>query len=383
MSRRTAAIALAAAGLVVLALLTVFAIELSNTQAKSRQDIEARVHERAVLASALIESLLQTIPQQVPQYEAQFGGRVVSKRTMDARVAQNTYLALLDSNGRLLASSRGLTQQARRELLKSASIRLVRSGQPYGLGDVVPYGHGTLINLAARFPTRYGERILVSGSPPGLLASFLSGELRRIPGVTGAHNYVLDDNDKVIASNNPARPPGFRFTNAATVNALSRSSGDRNGRYYEEVPLADSTWRIVLSAPDGPLFATVTGLRKWVPWMIFIAFALVAAVALWLGGRVVRSAESDLRQANASLEAVNRELASSNDELERRARRAGAFERGARAVRVDRVARPPGAAAQGPDVHRAGHRDGLRAAFGQGTRLPGAGRIARPSACRS
>jgi MFS family permease len=36
---------------------------------------------------------------------------------------------------------------------------------------------------------------------------------------------------------------------------------------------------VLLSAPDGPLFATVTGLRKWVPWLIFAAFAAVALVA--------------------------------------------------------------------------------------------------------
>ena len=56
------------------------------------------------------------------------------------------------------------------------------------------------------------------------------------------------------------------------------SSGDRNGRYWDQVPLANSTWRIVLAAPDGPLFASVSGLHKWVPWLLFVAFALVAAM---------------------------------------------------------------------------------------------------------
>lgn len=319
MNRRGAKIALIAAGVVVLALVTVFAIVLSNTQAKSKQDVETRVHERAVLAAALIDSLLQTIPQQVPQYEARYGTRVVSDRTMDTGAQGDTYLALLDSAGRVLASSHGLTAQARRELSDSVAVRLVRSGRPYGLGDVMPYGRGTLINAAVRFPTPYGVRILVSGSPPATLESFLGDELRQIPGVKGSHNYVLDGNDTVIASNNPAHGSGSRFIDPAEVKALSRSSGDRNGHYYDEVSLANSTWRIVLAAPDGPLFASVTGLRKWVPWMIFIAFAVVAAVALWLGRRLVRSAESGLRHANARLEAVNRELASTNDQLERRA----------------------------------------------------------------
>jgi signal transduction histidine kinase len=187
------------------------------------------------------------------------------------------------------------------------------------VGDVLPYRGAQVIDLAVRFPTPYGERILLSGFPPSMLATFLSGELRRIPGVSGAHNYLIDDNDTVIASDGSAYGTGYRFTQPAQVNALSRSSADRDGRYYDEVRVNGSTWRIVLSAPDGPLFASVSGFRKWVPWLIFIAFALVAAAALALGRRLVRSAESDLREANAQLETVNEELVSMNDQLESRA----------------------------------------------------------------
>jgi light-regulated signal transduction histidine kinase (bacteriophytochrome) len=70
----------------------------------------------------------------------------------------------------------------------------------------------------------------------------------------------------------------------------------------------------------------VNGFHRWVPWAIFLAFALVAAVALALGWRVLHSAERDLARANkqlatvnGELATVNRELASSNRKLERRA----------------------------------------------------------------
>ena len=45
MRRKEAVAALVAGAVIVLALLTVFAIELSDNQAKSKQDIESRVHE--------------------------------------------------------------------------------------------------------------------------------------------------------------------------------------------------------------------------------------------------------------------------------------------------------------------------------------------------
>ena len=64
MKRRDAILALFAAVLL-LALLTVFAIELSNTQAKSKRDVQARVHERGMLAAALVDGLFQTVQQQV------------------------------------------------------------------------------------------------------------------------------------------------------------------------------------------------------------------------------------------------------------------------------------------------------------------------------
>jgi two-component system, sensor histidine kinase and response regulator len=285
------------AGLVVLGLLALFAIELSNTQAKSRADVEGRVHERAVLAAALVDSLLQTVGQQAPHYQRIYGTRVVTARQLDANVQQDTYLALLDTTGRVLASSKGFTAQARSDLSQSAALALVRSGHPYGVGNVLPYGRVGVLNLAVAFPTRYGTRILLAGVPPSSLSPLLTGELSKIPGVKGARNYLIDGRDTVLASNNPARPPGYRFTRPSQVKALSHSSGDRNGTYYDQVALANTTWRIVLAAPDGPLFASVSGLHKWVPWLIFIAFALVAGAALLLGARVLRSTERDLLAA--------------------------------------------------------------------------------------
>jgi light-regulated signal transduction histidine kinase (bacteriophytochrome) len=55
-----------------------------------------------------------------------------------------------------------------------------------------------------------------------------------------------------------------------------------------------------------------------VPWAIFVAFAIVAILALELGRRVLRSAEA-VRATNERLASVNGELESLNAALERRA----------------------------------------------------------------
>jgi signal transduction histidine kinase len=320
MKRREAFLSLSVAALVLMALLTVFAIELSNTQAKSKQDVEARVHERAVLAGALIDSLFNTAQQQIPTYEKLYGGPTVSTRTLDQKATegQSAYIAILSPTGAVIAHSRGFTAQAEADLKLSAALALVRTGHPYALGNVLPYGSSHVLEFAVALPSRYGRRILLTGVRPVTLSGFLASDLREIPGVRGAHNYVIDGSDTVLASTNPARPAGYRFSQPGQVDALGQSSGDRNGHYYVVTPLANSTWRIVLAAPNGPLFASVSGVRKWVPWLIFAAFAIVALLALALARRTL-GASAAVREANARLELLNGELASTNANLERRA----------------------------------------------------------------
>ena len=306
---------------VVMALLTVFAIELSNTQAKSKRDVTSRVHERAVLAAALIDSLFQTVQQQVPQDAKLYGTRTVSASTMDrnAKQGSSAYLALLDAtSGTVLAASRGFTPAVRSGLSSSTALALVHHGRPYGLGNVQPSGTTGTLDFAVQFPTQFGPRILVTGFRPSALSTFIGGELSKVPGVRGASNFLLDGNDTVLASTTPTAPVGSAFRSPALVRVLRRSSGEANGTYYDQVPLANSTWRVVLAAPTGPLFSSVSGLRKWVPWAIFLAFALVAVAALALARRALRSSEQ-LQVANARLELVNDELGQSNSALERRA----------------------------------------------------------------
>jgi signal transduction histidine kinase len=315
---RRSRVPLVLAAVVVLGLLATFAIELSDTQANSETGIRAQVHQRSVLAAALIDSLIGSVEQGSSQYEVSFGGRAITPATMNASRGQNAYLVLLDASGRVLASSAGVSSHAREEL-SSGPVAMVRSGRPYAVGNVVRDGGGGVVNLAVAFSTRFGRRILVSGFRPVELGTLLDGELRSIHGVSGAHNYVIDANDTVLASSNPQIGTGYRFTDPVQVRALAHASGERNGHYYDEVRLANSTWRIVLSAPSGPLFASVTGLRKWVPWLILIAFGVVAVAALALGRRVLLSAETELRQTNLQLANANQELAVSYDALGQRA----------------------------------------------------------------
>ncbi|MGH2870169.1 MAG: sensor histidine kinase [Solirubrobacteraceae bacterium] len=316
MKRREAIAALIAGTTVVLAVMVVFAIQLSDNQARSTADIKSRVHERSVLAGALIDSLFQTSANSsAAQARARYGARTVSDQVLNHAVNNNRYLVLLDSSRAILAHSKGFTRLARSGLANSATLRLLASGKPWALGNVLPYPGGGVINFGLAVPTRYGTRYLLTGFAPTVLGPFLAGELRQIPGVKGARNFVLDAKGEVLASNYPARPTGYVFHTPAQLNALRHASGSVRGRYFDQVSLPNTSWRILLSAPSGPLFASVSGLRKWLPWIIFAGFAVFALIALLLARRTLRSSER-IAAANTELERRSIELQRSNAELD-------------------------------------------------------------------
>ena len=316
-SKRAGLVAIIGA-LIVLALLAVFALELSNTQSRNRHEVTGRVHDRAVLAAALIDSLFQTVQQQVPQDSKTYGAATVSNQVLDANAQQDVYLALLDSRGNVIANSSGFNSQARADLPSSRALALVRSGHPYGLGDYRPYKNTGVIDFAVPFPTAFGNRVLVTGFAPQALGAFVTGELKNIPGVRGSLNYLLDGNGVVLSSTTPTAPVGHLLTAPGAAAALKHATHDSAGTYFDQVRLNNSTWRVVLSSPDGPLFATVNGWHQLVPWIIFAAFAIVAIVALILGLRLAVSAD-ELRVVNLQMARVNDDLVDANASLERRA----------------------------------------------------------------
>ncbi len=311
---------LVCAALLVLGLLVAFAIALASNQASSRAAITARVHDRAKIAAALVDTLFASATQQAPTFAKQLGGHVSEALLNgDAATGNATYLAVALPDGRVLAGSSGFTAQARAELPRSGALALISHGDAYAVGNMVPYGRAGVTDLAVPLATASGRRILIDGLSEQLLGLLLTQELNRIPGVAGSENLIVDGSDTVIASSTARVHVGSRFGGAQGAAMLGRFSDSRDGRYYDIEPLTDSTWKLVLSAPSGALFASISGLHRWVPWLLLMAFALVGVVALTLGWRLLHSAERDLARSNAELAAVNLRLASSNAQLERRA----------------------------------------------------------------
>ncbi|MGI8714276.1 MAG: sensor histidine kinase [Solirubrobacteraceae bacterium] len=339
MRRKEGIAALNAGAMIVLALMAVFAVELSANQSQSRTALESTAHQRAVLVGGLLDTVFQATSQPSAAVLAAYGTPTVSNRLLQRNRGANMYLALLDSGGRVLAHSAGFTAQAAATIAAPSAVSQIQHGRPWALGNVRPYGKLGVINFATRLRTKAGPRILMTGFSPQALEAFTASELHKIPGVQGHHTLLLDGDGVVLASTDPQRPAGYVFHTPTQLETLSHGSGTVKNRYFDQVPLTNTTWKIILSAPAGDFFASVSGPRHYLPWVIFVAFGLVAFASLLLVRRSFRDADRvtaindkliganveladaklSLEDVNGALEDSNRALARSNEELERQA----------------------------------------------------------------
>jgi signal transduction histidine kinase len=323
-------IVLGVAAAALLALLVVFAVELADSQSKARRDVESKFQDRAKSSAALTESLFGSATTSAQAENAKrFGSAHVSPRTLAAAAKRgnNSYLLLLDKQGRIIASSPGTPPAVKRAVAaKPAYVRQALEGRPFTLSNLQRAGRAApTLAYGQPFETAFGRRAIVSGLNAKLIYQFLGGYLKQVPNVEDGRAYVLDQHGRIVASPEKSTQPGAIVREPGLVAALAsgnRGSFDGN-RYRVADPVGGTPWRVVLTAPKGKLFATVSGTRKWVPWLLFVGFGLAAVVALVLLRRVLRDANklsdanTELAGANQALERRAQELAYSNEHLER------------------------------------------------------------------
>ncbi|QEC48577.1 hypothetical protein FSW04_14025 [Baekduia soli] len=323
-------VGLVALGLV--AVLVVLGVQLHATQAAARDDAKTRFRLRAEVTAALTQAVFSSAAES-PETAKRYGSAVVSDRALDRAVRQGglRYQALLNDEGQLIARSRAVSGASQAGLLsRSPSLLRALQSSPYALSDVVHSGPGgtPVIDFAVALKTPYGRRVLVGGLVPGAIGTFVSDYLRRIPAAVGKA-YVIDGRGTVIGTSDP-RPVVRQATQPGLLSSARHGHQGSFGQdgYFVAVPVA-SRWRVVLTVPASQLFGSVSGLRKWVPWLIFAALGLVGLCSLLLlrrmlaGRAALARANSELAESNAKLQGTNAllrhaaELARSNEELER------------------------------------------------------------------
>jgi protein-histidine pros-kinase len=296
-------------------LLALLAVVLEHQQSKSRHDVATSFSERTRISAALTNSVFEaSISSSQAQTARRFGSAHVPLAMLErvAKQGKLQYLVLMDAKGTVLSSTPGTPAAALAELRQGpALVRGVLAGQPYAISDVLrsPRGGPATLWFAQTFPTKHGQRVLVSGLAPDLLYAFLGGTLKQVPNVKGGDAYVLDSRGAVIASPNPNLIPGQPANEATLLKALERTrqGSFEGGRYFASSPVPRTTWRVVLTAPEDRLFASVNGANQLIPWLIFIALGLAVSGALLLLGRVLRNA-SELASIHQRAESKFRQL---------------------------------------------------------------------------
>jgi diguanylate cyclase (GGDEF)-like protein/PAS domain S-box-containing protein len=296
--RRRAGVAVFVAGLLTVVVLAGLGTSLRSSQTRARHTIENRFAERAKLSAALTESLFESSANVSQARDAQlFAGAGAAARRRLAREATRghlTSLVLLRADGSVVARSPRTPAAVLAAIEhRPAFVRAALAGRAFALSDVlhVPAAPRT-IQFAQPFGTPAGRRVLVSGIEPRLLAGFVSGYLAEIPDSAAGHAYVLDGLGTVLGGSGAKIRPGRLVPEAGLIaaSAGARSGRFGDGRYFAASPVKNSDWRVVLTAREQALFESVHGAGKWVPWLLFAAFGLVAAVALVLVGRILRGA---------------------------------------------------------------------------------------------
>ena len=239
MKRKEAIAALVAGALIVLALLTVFAVELSNNQAKSRATsrtgcTSARCWPRLCSTACSRPRRTRHRPGHPPVRHADG----VGPRSCRRAVAPTPTSSCSTPSGNVARSLRGIHAAGARapgDLRRRCAC--CAQGHPWALGNVLPYGTTGRHQLRRRAADRVGHAHPADRLRAGRAGPFLAGELRQVPGVKGAHNSMVDGNGVVIASTNPARPAGYMFHTAAQRTRCSRPTASIDGRYFDQVPL--------------------------------------------------------------------------------------------------------------------------------------------------
>ena len=290
------------AGVLLVTLLGFFAYSLAHSQQQQRRDLEKRFHDRADVSAAVTEAIFGSAGSQTQiQNGVRFGGSTIDPAVL-ARTAQQSqalYVAIIASDGRVLAGTPGTP--TRSPATAPYVARALRTGS-IQLSNLIQTPAGsTVVESASPFPTVHGRRVELTAVKGQVLSQFLGGFLSQVPNVAAARSYVIDANGKVVGSPGADAPPGRPLQDRQLTAAVAKHrQGSYDGdRYFASGHIGGSPWRVVLSTSKSKLYASVNGSQRTIPWVIFIAFALVAAIGLLLFRRVL-VASSELQRAELS-----------------------------------------------------------------------------------
>ncbi|WP_166661466.1 sensor domain-containing diguanylate cyclase [Paractinoplanes brasiliensis] len=281
-----------AAGVVVLAVALVAAVGfyLAGTQAGTRARILGEFDSRARLAAQVIGGTMAGSDPKTREWAVTtFAGSPAQLGpALDAGRSGIAWLVVLRADGTVLGTApRSMTARAATFDAEPGFQMALTTGR-------LTYGNVTIEDGT---PMVYGfqpydvggeTRVLVVPAPVVELASILRGALD----VTAGQVYVADGTGAVVAGSDTTAA-GQPIPDSVLAAARERlGSGLTGDRHHLTLPVAGSTWRMVIATSQPALLAPVHAANR-AAWLIFGGFAATVAVIL-LAGAVILTGSARL-----------------------------------------------------------------------------------------
>jgi diguanylate cyclase (GGDEF)-like protein len=279
---------------------------LLHVQAGSRSDIEARFQLRAEVTSNFVDTYAADfLNQERGAAKRELAGRAPSRKAFD-RVA-----ALLDAKAAVLLDGKGDALQVAPHdpaligvdlAAKYDHLRSAVSGTA-AISNVVPSASKgiPIVAFATPYPSADGRRVFSGAfdirSTP--LADYL-GQAALAPNQA----YLVDASGALVGTTDPTLRSGTPLPAALAGPAADASAGGvhADGNYVVSQPITGTPWRLVLVAPEDTLYAAISGLGEYVPWMFWLGFAAGGLLSVWLVSRLL-SRRKTLAALNKRLQA--------------------------------------------------------------------------------
>jgi len=286
--------------LLVALVLGVFAYVILDSQAQDREDVEQRFRDVTEVSAAVTNGIFEISLSGTQQQAAtRFGAGQVDAADLEAFIerSQLAYGIVIDENGdRLAATSEAPPPSERSEAIKEA----LATGEPR-FSDVIGEDKTAVVQSVVPFPTQFGQRVYVGGTPLSTFAEFLASFLGDVPNFADAESMMVDSQGVVLGGANLSSAVGEMIDDGELLEVvLDGKSGDYGSdRYFASAPVVNSKLRVLLNTSKDDLYDSLSGSRKTVPWILFAAFALAAAAGLYLLRRAsLAGAELERRQLN-------------------------------------------------------------------------------------
>ncbi len=290
-------------GLVVCGGVTWLAIDLHDTQSRTRSDAQRSATERASLAGALIDSMFQNSSRSSAAQVLPISRARVTQAEVRAITQAAPLGAVLGPEGKVLASWPPLSAFLAAVIPHDPSVRAALAGRQNGLSNLLaPAGMPPGFLAATSFQTPFGRRVKVRWVREDAMRAMLAQYLRYVAHYPGARVYLLDGNNQVIGSS-----AGLRSTAAADPAMVAQSPG----MFVAVSRLHVAPWRVLYTVPTRALYAS-NGYGAALSFLLLGAFGLAALVCVFLLLRL-SSRSSALAKANVELAARSAEAEQANN----------------------------------------------------------------------